>query len=200
MYSYDVAAAHRQPTTVTSRPIPGMRPSYDAEHPHSTTPIYDELYSEYRRLFRALPGDRSGEEDLRFAGFAVRDPYPSRSSETRSYQQQQAFLTYAGQTLGAPQFMPGQQNGQHGQQNGTPGGSGAGQPGRQPEDRTDGQNGQPAGLRAGSQAGSHGGQLGNGQGWVAAGYLGPVQATGAGVGGRHRNRLSLPPGRSSAES
>ncbi|GHH80307.1 hypothetical protein GCM10018781_60240 [Kitasatospora indigofera] len=200
MYSYDVAAAHRQPTTVTSRPIPGMRPSYDAEHPHSTTPIYDELYSEYRRLFRALPGDRSGEEDLRFAGFAVRDPYPSRS-ETRSYpQQQQTFLTYAGQTLGAPQFMPGQQNGQHEQQNGTPGGSGAGQPGRQPEDRTDGQNGQPAGLRAGSQAGSHGGQLGNGQGWVAAGYLGPVQAAGAGVGGRHRNRLSLPPGRSSAES
>ncbi|MFF7637446.1 hypothetical protein ACFZB9_30510 [Kitasatospora sp. NPDC008050] len=41
------------------------------------TPIYDELYSEYRRLFRALPGDRSGEEDLRFTGFAVRErPFP----------------------------------------------------------------------------------------------------------------------------
>ncbi|GGV37232.1 hypothetical protein GCM10010495_63070 [Kitasatospora herbaricolor] len=196
VYSYDVAAAHRQPTTVTSRPIPGMRPSYDAEHPHSTTPIYDELYSEYRRLFRALPGDRSGEEDLRFAGFAVREPYPSRS-EARSYPpQQQAFLTYAGQALGAPQFMPGQQNGQQGQEGGTAGGPAGGQP----EERTDGQSGQPAGLRAGSQAGSHGGQLGNGQGWVAAGYLGPVQAAGAGVGGRHRNRLSLPPGRSSGES
>ncbi|WP_157536002.1 hypothetical protein [Kitasatospora mediocidica] len=57
-----------------------MRPSYDAEHPHSATPIYDELYSEYRRLFRALPGDRAGEEDLRFTGFAVRDRRPSGST------------------------------------------------------------------------------------------------------------------------
>jgi hypothetical protein len=52
-----------------------MRPSYDGEHPvaPTPTPIYDELYSEYRRLFRALPGDRSGEEDMRFTGFAVRE-------------------------------------------------------------------------------------------------------------------------------
>ncbi|WP_441249621.1 hypothetical protein [Kitasatospora sp. McL0602] len=78
MYSYDVAAAHRPPTT--NRSIPGMRPSYDAEHPSSATPIYDGLYSEYRRLFRALPGDRSGEEDLRFTGFAVRDPFPARDT------------------------------------------------------------------------------------------------------------------------
>ncbi|WP_329587957.1 hypothetical protein OG500_11520 [Kitasatospora sp. NBC_01250] len=56
-----------------------MRPSYDGDHPvaPTPTPIYDELYSEYRRLFRALPGDRSGEEDLRFTGFAVRErPFP----------------------------------------------------------------------------------------------------------------------------
>ncbi|MBT2387011.1 hypothetical protein [Streptomyces sp. ISL-11] len=49
-----------------------MRPSRDAapqSHPASVTPIYDALYSEYRRLFRALPFDRSGEEDLSFAGF-----------------------------------------------------------------------------------------------------------------------------------
>lgn len=32
----------------------------------SNTPIYDALYSEYRRLFRALPGDRSGEEKFQF--------------------------------------------------------------------------------------------------------------------------------------
>ncbi|WP_431946499.1 hypothetical protein [Actinacidiphila sp. bgisy167] len=36
------------------------------------TPIYDALYSEYRRLFRTLPGDRTGEEDLQFNGFADR--------------------------------------------------------------------------------------------------------------------------------
>ena len=48
--------------------IPGMRPAYEGEQA-STTPIYDALYSEFRRLFRALPGDRSGEEDLSFAGF-----------------------------------------------------------------------------------------------------------------------------------
>ncbi|MFC5666278.1 hypothetical protein ACFP3U_25295 [Kitasatospora misakiensis] len=89
-----------------------MRPSYDAEHPHSTTPIYDELYSEYRRLFRALPGDRSGEEDLKFAGFAVRDGFPGRAADHRSYPpQQQAFQTYGGQAIGIPQFMPNQPGG-----------------------------------------------------------------------------------------
>ncbi|MGW7521556.1 hypothetical protein ACWGJ2_38920 [Streptomyces sp. NPDC054796] len=37
----------------------------------SGTPIYDSLYAEYRRLFRALPGDRTGEEELRFEGFGT---------------------------------------------------------------------------------------------------------------------------------
>ncbi|MDT0310394.1 hypothetical protein RM780_26100 [Streptomyces sp. DSM 44917] len=37
----------------------------------SATPIYDSLCAEYRRLFRALPGDRSGEEELRFVGFST---------------------------------------------------------------------------------------------------------------------------------
>ncbi|WP_371478949.1 hypothetical protein [Kitasatospora sp. NBC_00315] len=205
MYSYDVAAAHRQPTSTAAsgRPIPAMRPSYDAEHPHSATPIYDELYSEYRRLFRALPGDRSGEEDLRFAGFAVRDPYQARS-EARSYpQQQQAFLTYAGHALGAPQFMPGQQNSQHTSQ---PGGQQNGRQGGEQYVRPSGeQHGTPsAGSLAGQISGSQGGQQGNGQGWVAAGFLGQVQPSAAagstGTGGRHRNRLSLPPGRSSDDS
>ncbi|KRV49647.1 hypothetical protein AQ490_20250 [Wenjunlia vitaminophila] len=49
-------------------PIPAMRPSCEA-FDRSGTPIYDALYSEYRRLFRALPGDRTGEEELRFTGF-----------------------------------------------------------------------------------------------------------------------------------
>ncbi|MFF2662080.1 hypothetical protein ACFVUH_32570 [Kitasatospora sp. NPDC058032] len=110
MYSYDVPSSSRRPATA-SRAIPGMRPSYDAEHPHSATPIYDELYSEYRRLFRALPGDRSGEEDLTFTGFAVRDTAPART-EPRPYPpQHQAFQTYAGQPIGIPQFVPGRPGG-----------------------------------------------------------------------------------------
>ncbi|MDI9883233.1 hypothetical protein QMZ92_02155 [Streptomyces sp. HNM0645] len=37
----------------------------------SATPIYDALYSEYRRAFRTLPGDRTGEEDLAFRSFGT---------------------------------------------------------------------------------------------------------------------------------
>ncbi|WP_371651754.1 MULTISPECIES: hypothetical protein [unclassified Streptomyces] len=48
-----------------------MRPAQDLSGGHSATPIYDALYSEYRRSFRALPGDRSGEDDLGFRGFAA---------------------------------------------------------------------------------------------------------------------------------
>ncbi|MGX1881845.1 hypothetical protein [Streptomyces sp. NPDC055287] len=47
-----------------------MRPSRESRADPSHTPIYDALYSEYRRSFRALPGDRSGEEELGFTGFA----------------------------------------------------------------------------------------------------------------------------------
>ncbi|MFD7325159.1 hypothetical protein ACFV9D_29380 [Streptomyces sp. NPDC059875] len=46
-----------------------MRPAQDVTAGQSATPIYDALYSEYRRSFRALPGDRSGEDDLGFRAF-----------------------------------------------------------------------------------------------------------------------------------
>lgn len=58
--------------------IPSMRPAYEQE-PVSTTPIYDSLYSEFRRMFRALPGDRSGEENLHFQAFS-RYPAPTEAS------------------------------------------------------------------------------------------------------------------------
>ncbi|MFH0245021.1 hypothetical protein ACGRHY_21965 [Streptomyces sp. HK10] len=52
--------------------IPGMRAPHEPMSGHfPATPIYDALYAEYRRLFRALPGDRSGEEELRFTGFGT---------------------------------------------------------------------------------------------------------------------------------
>jgi hypothetical protein len=53
--------------------IPPMRAPQDPVA-GSDTPIYDALYSEYRRLFRALPGDRTGEEELRFEAFQPWQP------------------------------------------------------------------------------------------------------------------------------
>ncbi|WP_037902799.1 hypothetical protein [Streptomyces sp. NRRL S-350] len=258
VYSYDVSASPGRSATAP-RSIPGMRPSYDAEHPHSTTPIYDELYSEYRRLFRALPGDRSGEEDLAFTGFAVRDGYP-RLGEQRPYlPQHQAFHTLAGQAPGLPQFLapqphsagssPSHHGGHTGHMHHTgnsshtsnmsqaghtgnrPHGPNAFQPGNnnpgthpQPTAPTsDGSGYAPAPVphQAHSQHASAPAQFTNGQGWVAAGYLGqvphpmavpapvppappapsPVMGTATGLatapsaGGRHRQMLSLPPGR-----
>ncbi|WP_327322686.1 hypothetical protein OG735_09475 [Streptomyces sp. NBC_01210] len=65
MHSYDPS---RQPY---QSQIPSMRPASDGPAGHSPTPIYDALYSEYRRAFRAFPGDRSGEEDLDFRAFGT---------------------------------------------------------------------------------------------------------------------------------
>ncbi|WP_367870055.1 hypothetical protein [Streptomyces aureus] len=48
-----------------------MRPAQDDPAGASPTPIYDALYSEYRRSFRTLPGDRSGEEELTFRAFGT---------------------------------------------------------------------------------------------------------------------------------
>ncbi|MFD8692981.1 hypothetical protein [Streptomyces sp. NPDC059651] len=48
-----------------------MRPAQDPSGGPSHTPIYDALYSEYRRSFRALPGDRSGEESLGLPAFGT---------------------------------------------------------------------------------------------------------------------------------
>ncbi|MFJ5831354.1 hypothetical protein [Streptomyces sp. NPDC093089] len=48
-----------------------MRPAQDVTAGASPTPIYDALYSEYRRSFRTLPGDRSGEEELTFRAFGT---------------------------------------------------------------------------------------------------------------------------------
>ncbi|MER7467608.1 hypothetical protein [Streptomyces sp. NPDC097981] len=50
-----------------------MRPARELESAPaavSHTPIYDTLYSEYLRAFRALPGDRTGEEDHGFTAFS----------------------------------------------------------------------------------------------------------------------------------
>ncbi|MGW1176187.1 hypothetical protein ACWD4P_21035 [Kitasatospora sp. NPDC002543] len=150
MYSYDVSASPGRSATA-SRSIPGMRPSYDAEHPHSATPIYDELYSEYRRLFRALPGDRSGEEDLKFTGFAVRDGYPPIGEQRPYPPQQQAFHTLPGQAPGLPQFMPSSQH--HG--SGPTGGQQHGSSGGQQHGHTGGHAAAHTGTHAAAQQHGH---------------------------------------------
>ncbi|MFI1523032.1 hypothetical protein [Kitasatospora cineracea] len=174
VYSYDLASPGRPPAQSgpggAGRSIPNMRPSYDAEHPVSATPIYDTLYSEYRRMFRALPGDRSGEEGMKFTGFAVREAQPAAPAATHAReaadrpggsahpQQHQSFETYAGQVAGAPQFMPAQGSAAHA-------------------------NGQ--GWVATGYLGTPGG--GSTPGGSTSG--------GSTSGGRHRSVLSLPPGR-----
>lgn len=65
-----------------------MRPAEDHSGTRSATPIYDALFAEYRRSFRALPGDRSGEEDLGFTAFGTAfgsGPYGTRHHHTPYY-------------------------------------------------------------------------------------------------------------------
>ncbi|MEU5183536.1 hypothetical protein AB0G49_26135 [Streptomyces longwoodensis] len=87
MHAYD---SPRRPSLPS---IPSARPGQDSGGP-SATPIYDALYAEYVRSFRALPGDRSGEEELGFTAFGSgslphgTDPYgeaPRPGSFSSSY-------------------------------------------------------------------------------------------------------------------
>ncbi|WP_338058090.1 hypothetical protein [Streptomyces cavernae] len=65
-----------------------MRSAQDLGSSHSATPIYDALYAEYQRSFRALPGDRTGEEELGFTAFGPAGPgYSAGSYGTRQNQQ-----------------------------------------------------------------------------------------------------------------
>ncbi|MGP4003404.1 hypothetical protein [Streptomyces sp. 8N706] len=106
MHSYDPT-----PRIPYQHHIPGMRPPHEASTAHqSATPIYDALYAEYRRQFRALPGDRTGEEDLGFAPFNSRDHRASweraRSWDTIGRQNRPGF---------PPALPPGQRdNRRHG--------------------------------------------------------------------------------------
>ncbi|MFF1477978.1 hypothetical protein ACFVYD_10430 [Streptomyces sp. NPDC058301] len=82
-----------------------MRPAPDLSVGHSATPIYDALYSEYRRSFRALPGDRSGEDDLDFRGFAALGHTGSHSFRS-SHQHHQPAHSQASHPQTVPSFHP----------------------------------------------------------------------------------------------
>ncbi|MET9125359.1 hypothetical protein [Streptomyces sp. NPDC004528] len=64
MHTYD-APRRRQ----SLQPVPHARPAQEPQSGPSATPIYDALYAEWVRCFRALPGDRHGEEELAFTAF-----------------------------------------------------------------------------------------------------------------------------------
>jgi len=66
VHTYD--SPRRLPYT---SPIPAMRPVQDTAGTPSATPIYDALFAEFRKSFRTLPGDRSGEEELGFTAFGT---------------------------------------------------------------------------------------------------------------------------------
>jgi hypothetical protein len=65
--------------------------TYDVPHRQepaggpSATPIYDALYAEYVKSFRALPGDRSGEEELGFSAFGSSPHRPGPYGDSGSY-------------------------------------------------------------------------------------------------------------------
>lgn len=91
--------------------IPGMRPAYEAERPVSATPIYDSLCAEYRRLFRTLPGDRTGEEDMKFTGFGLRRSYGSRDAERQLPDPPASGTGYGGAGAAGSPFAQGHQYG-----------------------------------------------------------------------------------------
>ena len=72
MHAYDV------PRRQSFTPIPSARSAQDSQGGPSATPIYDALYAEYVKSFRALPGDRSGEEKLGFSAVGI-SPHGSGS-------------------------------------------------------------------------------------------------------------------------
>jgi hypothetical protein len=92
-----------------------MRTSYE-QPTGSATPIYDSLCAEYRRLFRALPGDRTGEEDLRFTGFE-----PSRGVGGATVGGVGGWRAYTRQPEPTHAAFPGHAHGGHAGQAGLPG-------------------------------------------------------------------------------
>ncbi|GAB1334804.1 hypothetical protein ACE1SV_13940 [Streptomyces sp. E-15] len=64
MHAYDTPP--RRPAFSS---VPSARSAREPTGGPSATPIYDALYAEWVKAFRTLPGDRSGEEELRFSAF-----------------------------------------------------------------------------------------------------------------------------------
>ncbi|WP_406167129.1 hypothetical protein [Streptomyces sp. NBC_00996] len=79
----------------SSREVPPARPAQDSPGGSSATPIYDALYAEWVRSFRALPGDRHGEENLGFTAFG------SLPRGMTSYGASSSYNSYSSYSAGA---------------------------------------------------------------------------------------------------
>ncbi|GGY09191.1 hypothetical protein [Streptomyces djakartensis] len=90
MHAYDV------PRRQSFSPIPSARSAQDTQGGPSATPIYDALYAEYVKSFRALPGDRSGEEKLGFTAFGNIPHSTGSYSHTHS-----SYNSYSAYSAGA---------------------------------------------------------------------------------------------------
>ncbi len=163
--------------------IPGMRSPYE-QPASSATPIYDSLCAEYRRLLRALPGDRSGEEELRFAGFGLLlgTAWGTGGWQVYGRHPEAPGLGYAGYT--SPAHSPSQ----HGHLGGSMAGQVPGQvsahaPTHAPSHLT----GHTAGQGGGHMhAGTHGTHPAHG---MHGGHMGGMTAPGRGL------QAALPPAR-----
>ncbi|MFJ4491272.1 hypothetical protein [Streptomyces diastaticus] len=105
MHAYDPSRRSR-PLPPSS--IPSMRPAQDLTDGRSPTPIFDALCAEYRRSFRALPGDRSGEEDLRFDAFGAQHGFrrPSPDAYSRPEERTTGSWTPPSRRHAAPALPP----------------------------------------------------------------------------------------------
>ncbi|MGW4732320.1 hypothetical protein ACWEQC_24635 [Streptomyces shenzhenensis] len=79
MHAYDVPS--RLPSFAS---VPAARTGQDSPGSASATPIYDSIYAEWLKAFRALPGDRTGEEELKFIAFGLA-PHGTGAHETGTY-------------------------------------------------------------------------------------------------------------------
>ncbi|MFD4526445.1 hypothetical protein ACFWP7_21460 [Streptomyces sp. NPDC058470] len=100
MHTYDVP--RRQPY----QPVPVARPAQDPPGGPSATPIYDALYAEWVRSFRALPGDRHGEEELGFAAFGN---LPQSTNSFSSFSSYGSYSSYSAGAYSARQHTSGRQ-------------------------------------------------------------------------------------------
>ncbi|MFS4095046.1 hypothetical protein [Streptomyces sp. AF1A] len=93
MHAYD-APSHRS----SFSSIPSARTAQEGCGGVSATPIYDTLYAEWVRTFRTLPGDRSGEEELRFSPFG---PLPDRPGAYGGHRAGSFSSSYSAYSAGA---------------------------------------------------------------------------------------------------
>ncbi|WP_225838260.1 hypothetical protein [Streptomyces sp. NK08204] len=94
MHPYDTPSPRR----ALFSSVPSARAAQDIGGGPSATPIYDSLYAEWVKAFRALPGDRSGEEELGFTAFGS---IPDRSSSYGGHRPGSFSSSYSAYSAGA---------------------------------------------------------------------------------------------------